>query len=284
LNGLRGWIGNRFYFTAQGAGGKSKPNHLLPPRTHSIEKTNMFLTTRWTVVFQAAVEDSGAGRPALSEIIRKYWRPLYFFARHRGLSAADAEDATQAFLAGFLDGKLLERADPAKGRFRTYMLTAWKRYLVDLHRHDTREKRGGTLATLSIDAGQGEREWLELSAADTDPDRVFLASWATNLVDETLQRLRSEYAASHRTPIINALIPYLTTPATNSLYVEISNRLGTSIGASKVALHRLRQRFSQTLRAVVEETVDDPEDIETELTELLSVLANVPILPSAQKP
>ena len=94
----------------------------------------LFKTTRWTVVFQAAKEESGAGRPALSEIIQKYWRPLYFYARQQGLSAADAEDATQGFLTGIVEGKLLDAADPAKGRFRTFLLTAWKRYLVDLHR------------------------------------------------------------------------------------------------------------------------------------------------------
>lgn len=239
----------------------------------------MFMTTRWTVVFQAATEESGAGRPALSEIIQKYWRPLYFFARQRGLSPVDAEDATQGFLAGFLDGKLLERADPAKGRFRSFLLTAWKRYLIDLHRHDSREKRGGSVATLSIDTELGEREWLQWRSADADPEKVFLAGWAANLVEETLQRLQTEYASSQRTVIYDALIPYLTTPLNNEVYLQISSKMSVTAGASKVALHRLRQRFAQSLREVVEETVDDPQDVDAELSELFRVLVENPILP-----
>ena len=239
----------------------------------------MFKTTRWTVVFQAAAEDSGAGRPALTEIIQKYWRPLYFYARQRGLSAVDAEDATQSFLAGFVDGKLLERADPAKGRFRTYLLTAWKRYLVDQHRYATREKRGGVAPTLSIHAECSEVDWLSSRKENSDPDKVFQTGWAKNIVDETLRRLRSEYDSSQRAPVFDALIPYLSVPVTNEVYQQIASKLSVTTGASKVALHRLRQRFSQCIRDVIEETVDDPNDVESELSELFQVLVENPMLP-----
>lgn len=244
----------------------------------------MFMTTRWTVVFEAAAEKSEAERPALSEIIKRYWRPLYFFARQRGLSQADAEDATQGFLIGLLDGKFLERADPAKGKFRTFLLTAWKRYLIDLHRHDAREKRGGSRATFSIDSEHSEQEWLQWRSKDADPERVFLASWASSLVEETLQRLRTEYASSRRTAIYDSLIPYLTTPQCKEVYEKISSELNGTAGASKVALHRLRQRFAQSLREVVEETVDDSNDVEAELNELFRVLVENPSLASPRAP
>jgi len=243
----------------------------------------MFMTTRWTIVFQAAAEESGSGRPALSEIIQKYWRPLYFYARHRGLSAADAEDATQSFLAGFIEGKLLERADPARGRFRTFLLTAWKRYLIDLHRHTSRERRGGLVSTLSIDTEQGERDWLLSSSENTDPDRVFLAGWASQLVEETLRRLRAEYASSQRTTVFDTLCPYLSVPLNSDLYQEISTKIAVTAGACKVALHRLRQRFAQCLREVVEETVENPEDVEEELNELFQVLIENSILPGGSE-
>ncbi len=238
----------------------------------------MFMTTRWTVVFKAAAEKSEAEKPALSEIIKRYWRPLYFYARQRGLSQANAEDATQGFLVDLLDGKFLERADPAKGKFRTFLLASWKRYLIDLHRHDTREKRGGTVATLSLDSEHGEQAWLQWRSTEADPERTFLASWASSLVEETLQRLRTEYASSRRTAIYDSLTPYLATPLSKEVYEEISNKLNLTAGASKVALHRLRQRFAQSLREVVEETVDDSNDVEEELNELFQVLVENPIL------
>lgn len=240
----------------------------------------MFMTTHWTVVFQAAVEKSGAGRPALSEIIRKYWKPLYFFARQRGLSPSDAEDATQGFLAGFMDGKLLEQVDPAKGKFRTYLLAAWKRYLIDLYRHDSRKKRGGAVEFSSYDSADCEREWLQRSSNDAQPELVFMTSWASSLVEETLRRLRSEYASSKRLATFEAMIPYLTCPLNAESYQQIASKLSVTAGASKVALHRLRQRFGQCIREVVQETVDDPADIETELGDLLNVLVENPILPS----
>ena len=239
----------------------------------------MFQTTRWTVVFQAAVEESGAGRPALSEIIQRYWRPLYFYARQRGLSIADAEDATQGFLAGLIDGNLLERVDPAKGRFRTFLLTAWKRYLVDQHRYSTREKRGGSRVALSIDVESSEREWLLSRTEQSDPDKLFQTGWAKNIVDETLRRLRAEYSASQREFVFETLVPYLAVPIDIDVYQQVASKLNATSGASKVALHRLRQRFSQCLRGVIEETVEHPSDVELELNELLQVLVENPILP-----
>ena len=124
-----------------------------------------------------------------------------------------------------------------------------------------------------------EREWLLWRSADADPEMIFLAGWASNIVEETLLRLRTEYASSQRIVIYDALVPFLTTPLNNDVYLQISSKMGVTAGASKVALHRLRQRFAQSLREVVEETVDDPQDVDAELSELFRVLVENPILP-----
>lgn len=234
----------------------------------------MFSTTHWTVVFRAAKEKSDAGRPALSSIMQKYWHPLYAFARQRGLSAADAEDATQSFLTEIMQGDLLANADPARGRFRNYLLSAWERFLIDLHRSERAQKRGGAVSVCSIDATEGESQWKAISKKADAPERVYLVTWANSIAREAIARLQKEYDSSHRKVVFDQLLPYLTVPTDKSSYAEISKKLLVQEGAAKVALHRLRQRFAQTLRSVIGETIDNPAELEAELAELIQVLAS----------
>lgn len=239
----------------------------------------MFSTTQWTVVFNAATENREADRPALGALIEKYWRPLYFVARRQGLSPADAEDATQGFLADIVQGDLLEKADPARGRFRAYLLTAWKRYLIDVYRKEKRLKRGGDVQTVSLDTERGERQWLDISVSNGngDTDRIFNRGWASSLVEQTIDRLRAEYSTGQRLEMFNALLPSLTSVTDAASYRQLSSKLSMSVGAAKVALHRLRQRFAQTLRTAVEETIDDPADLESEMKALLDELSAAPM-------
>ena len=113
----------------------------------------------------------------------------------------------------------------------------------------------------------------------SDPDKLFQAGWAKNIVDETLRRLKTEYASSKRDTFFETLIPYLSSPIDNAIYQQVAIKMSISVGASKVAMHRLRQRFSQCLREVIEETVEDPSEVELELNELFQVLMENSILP-----
>ena len=224
------------------------------------------------MVFQAAREDRRADHRALSQLIEGYWQPLYFFARRQGLSAADAEDATQTFLMELMEGNSLAAADPAKGRFRTYLLTLWKRFLIDRTRSENRVKRGGAHTLTSLSCVDGEQAWLNWSTTatpDADPDRAYYEQWSAAIVDAALQQLRAEYAQSQRTKIFDTLVPYLTTLTQTEGYRHIATQLNSSEGAAKVALHRLRQRFAQAVRQKVQETLDNPADLEAELAELI---------------
>lgn len=231
----------------------------------------MLTSTQWTLVFRAAQEDQRSQRPAMSQLIEKYWQPLYFFARRQGMSAADAEDATQAFLSELIDGKALAAADPAKGRFRNYLLTIWKRFLIDRARSENAAKRGGDVAVTSIYYGDGEKAWLTYSTytkPDHDADRAYFEEWASTLVRNALDQVRLEYVKSQREITYQALLPHLTAPIKAGTYAELAQKLGVSLGAAKVALHRLRQRFALTLRHLVQETVEDPEELDVEIEEL----------------
>lgn len=238
------------------------------------EQNSNFVTTQWTLVWKAAGEDSTCGRPALEELIERYWHPLYSFARRQGLSREDAEDATQEFLSCLVSGKLLRSADPAKGKFRTYLLVAWKRFLVDDYRKRRSLRRGRDVKLLSLDFGTGERRWQELQSREPDPDRLFALSWANTLLDEVRQRLGAAYARRDRSTVFDVLMPRLTETLAKAQYDQLAVELSLSPSAVKVALHRLRQRFGQTLREVVLETLDDPAEIDAEIRELLSVLSS----------
>jgi DNA-directed RNA polymerase specialized sigma24 family protein len=236
------------------------------------EPSGRFATTQWTLVWKAAEEKSGYGKPALAEIVRRYWQPLYSFARGRGLSSADAEDATQEFLSGLLNGKLLGAADPAKGKFRTYLLAAWKRFLIDQYRKEGTLRHGGQLARWELDAAMAESIWQQVSSPQIDADRSFMLAWAKNVLYEVNKRLEIDYKNRGREALYKALIPYVAKPIMSEDYQRLATPFAMSVSSLKVALHRLRQRFGDTLREVVGETVEDPSEIDQELAELLQVV------------
>jgi RNA polymerase sigma-70 factor (ECF subfamily) len=212
--------------------------------------------------------------------MEKYWQPLYFYARRQGLSSQDAEDATQSFMMRLVESDFLETADPAKGRFRSYLLTHWKRFLIDRARAEGRIKRGGHASVVSLSYAPAEEDWVRWSASSPqggarggcDPDQAFEEEWARSILRNTVEHLRAEYTSSHRGATFDLLIPYLTRPVVAETYMLLSKQLSVSVGAAKVALHRLRHRFAQELRANVQATIEDPSDLEAEIRILQAYL------------
>lgn len=208
----------------------------------------------------------------MEEFIRKYWKPLYAFARRQGLTSEDAEDATQEFLGKIVSGNLLNSADPAKGKFRSYLLTAWRRFLIDKMRHEQTAKQGGGKTIHSIDRMAGEADWAAVSPRAEDPDHAFMLSWAQGLLEQTKVQILQEYAGSQKFKLAEQLIPFLTRQMDKSQAELLGERLGMSASATKVALHRFRQRYGLILRSIVAETVDHASEIDEEINELLKTL------------
>ena len=231
-----------------------------------------FATTQWTLVWRAASEKNSEGRPALGEIVHRYWMPLYAFARHRGLCSEDAEDATQEFLGQVVQGDLLAKADPARGKFRTFLLTAWKRFLIDDYRKLHSQKRGGGRTHFSLNAQDCESKISAMAIQEPDAEQSFLYIWANSVLDEARRRVLAEAESRGKKQVCSALLPKLTMPMTNEEYAALSQVLSMSPTAVKVALHRLRQRFGELLREIVLETIDDPSDLDQEINDLLSAV------------
>jgi len=231
-----------------------------------------FVTTRWTLV-NAAGHGSGLADEALAELCQAYWSPLYAYLRRHGHDREEAEDLTQGFFARLLERRDIRTADPARGRFRSFLLTALKRYVINEHERETSLKRGGRTPRLALDFDAVEQAEAVAPRTDDRPDRLFDRRWAGISLDRALQRLRVEYHQSGKGAVADALLPYLTDAGDLPSYDTVAADLGLSEGAVKVAVHRLRQRFGVVLRLEIAETVLNPGDVDDEVRELIRAVS-----------
>jgi DNA-directed RNA polymerase specialized sigma24 family protein len=237
----------------------------------SARAPSAFATTHWSVVVRAAEVGTTEGEAALEELCRTYWRPLYGFARRRGLSPADAEDATQGFLADLLARGAVARADASRGRFRTFLLCAFENYQSHERERAQAARRGGGRRVLSLDAIQAaEGCFLHEPASDDTPERLYDRKWAMSLIESALGAVQHEYAALGKGAIFDELKSALWGGRGEPAYAGAASRLAMSEGALRVALHRLRNRFGEQLRAEVAKTVVDSAEIDDEVRHLLA--------------
>jgi RNA polymerase sigma factor (sigma-70 family) len=226
-----------------------------------------FATTRWSLV--AAAKDPAA-RQALAELCGLYWYPVYAFVRRQGNSADDAGDLTQEFFARLIERAGIAAADPAKGRFRSYLLGACRHFLANERDRAATKKRGGDRIVESLNLTDAERRYAAEPADDHTPEQIFERRWALTLLDAVLTGLRAEYATAGQEMLFDRLKSSLTGDATP--YADLAAELGITEGAVKVAAHRLRRRYRDRLRAAIAETVASPDDVEEEIRDLFAAL------------
>jgi DNA-directed RNA polymerase specialized sigma24 family protein len=237
--------------------------------------SSTFPVTRWSVIAAVASGgDNAAARAALGELCRLYWMPLYAFARRKNLRPEDSEDATQGFLLGVLESQFLAGADPALGRLRSFLLTAFSRHLMDLHRDAGRLKRGGGIEFISLDFEDAESRY-QAAPQSQDAALQFESDWAAAVLEAAIAQLEADYAASGRSDIFDGLRPFLGAGGEIPNQAELAARLGMSHAALRQSLLRLRDRFRATLRAQIADTLREPTEaaIDEELRALRAVLA-----------
>ena len=228
----------------------------------------MFPTTRWTLIF-ASQQDGEARRPALEALLAMYWKPVYFYARRKGLSVEAAEDAVQGFFLRLLEHDFTARLDPARGRFRSYLLTAMDHFLINLREKEAALKRGGGVRLLSIDTAVAERD---IAAAPEAPTRAFEREWALGLMERALGRLREEYEEGTRKGRAETVLKFFRLDGAPS-YAEAAAECGMTVPQFKASLHRARERFRAILREEVAQTVEDDRAADEEISQLLHVLS-----------
>ena len=238
--------------------------------THSDDR---FAATHWSVVLAARGGDSTHARAALEALCQTYWYPLYAFTRRLGQSPHDAEDSVQGFFAICLEKNYLAAAEQAKGRFRSFLLLALKRFLAKERDKSRARKRGGGQRPIALDGLTAEQRYALEPAEPLSADKLFERRWALTLLEKVLSRLRAELAVAGRLEAFEQLKEFLLAGGRGTPYKELAARLGTSEGAVKVGVHRLRQRYRELLEEEIANTVASPEEVGEERRYLLAVLS-----------
>jgi RNA polymerase sigma-70 factor (ECF subfamily) len=204
---------------------------------------------------------------ALTELCQIYWRPVYVFLRRQGIQQHDAQDLTQGFFADLIESRAYARADPAKGRFRSFLLGTLKHFIAHARDRDRAQKRGGASVPVQLDeAAISEAETYASRCNYWSSDGVFEREWAASVARQALDRLAQEYEFGGKGAMFEALKSRLTAGEAAAIpYEELANRLGRTAAHLRVDVTRLRARYRAILREEVSGTVVDPRDVDEEL-------------------
>jgi RNA polymerase sigma factor (sigma-70 family) len=243
------------------------------PDTPDHRASPLFLTTHWSVVVSAQGKGSGNADAALEALCRAYWYPLYAYVRRLGRSAHDAQDLTQEFFARLLEKDYLRAADREKGRFRTFLLVALKRFLANEWDRARTQKRGGGSVAVPFDSTFAESRYATEPAASQPADREYEHRWAMTLLEQSMARLRVEYERAGRVAEFEQLKEYLTAERGTIPYAAIAATLKLGESGARGAVHRLRRRFRELFRTQIADTVSDPAAVEDEVRHVVAALS-----------
>jgi RNA polymerase sigma factor (sigma-70 family) len=228
--------------------------------------------THWSAVLAAGQTASPCATAAMEELCRTYWYPIYAYVRRRGHTVEEAQDLTQEFFLRLIAKHWLADANPGKGRFRNFLLTALNHFLANEWRRLQAAKRGGGQALISLD-DTAEARYAQEPAFDLTPEKIYERRWALTLLDQALSRLREEFVAAAHAQQFDLLRGFLTTDAGESRYAEVAAELGMTAAAVAVAVHRLRHRYRELVREEIAHTVTSLAEVEDEIHWLFAAVS-----------
>jgi DNA-directed RNA polymerase specialized sigma24 family protein len=232
-----------------------------------------FATTHWSVVLKAGDEGSASAAEALERLCRTYWYPLHAFVRRSGYDPEAAKDLTQSFFQRFLEKHYLKDVNPARGRFRSFLLASLKHFLANEWDRERTLRRGGEFRFVALDDG-----WIQTcegqdAGTNSTPEGLYERRWALTLLDLARARLEADFEAAGKGDLFAALQVYLTGETGQAPYAEVAGPLGLSVAAVKKSVERLRRRYGELLREEIAQTVAHPGEVEEEIRHLRRVLA-----------
>jgi DNA-directed RNA polymerase specialized sigma24 family protein len=233
-----------------------------------------FLTTHWSVVAAAGGDDTTRAQGALARLCETYWFPLYAYVRRRGSGPEDAQDLTQEFFAQLLAHGWVADADRARGRFRTFLLTALSRFLANDWDRRRSQKRGGGLTLLPLDTAVAEGRYQAEQGDKMSPDRLYDREWAMTLLERAFGRLQLEHERAGKAAEFAVLSPFLTAERGGIPYAELAATLHLGEAAARQAVHRIRKRFREVFREEIAQTVAEPNEVEEEIRYLMAALGD----------
>lgn len=232
-----------------------------------------FTTTHWSMVLAAGESSLPGSSAALERLCQIYWQPLYVYARRLGRNPEEAQDIVQSFFACLLEKRFLEAADPERGKFRSFLLSAFRHFVFKEWRHNHTIKRGGSMVIAPIELEQAEENYRLEPADSLTPKDVYEKRWVLSLLEQVFAQLRREYADAGSLPLFEQVKGLLTGDSPARTHLEIATQLGMTQGAVKVAVHRLRKRFKQVLMEEVAGTVASPTQVEEEIGYMLQLMS-----------
>jgi len=232
----------------------------------------LFATTHWSVVLAAGQGDTPQSAAALEQLCRAYWYPIYAYVRRQGHSPEDAQDLTQDFFVHWLAKGFPCGATPERGKFRSFLLSSLRHFLVDQHRHAAAVKRGGGQQMISLDAAQAEERFRLEPQHELTPEKLYEREWAMTLLDRARLRLREEYSAAGKADVYEQLQGFPLTEKSDDSFQQAASELGMTVSALKSVVHRLRARYRELVREEVAHTVADPAELNEEARHLIAVI------------
>jgi RNA polymerase sigma factor (sigma-70 family) len=224
-----------------------------------------FETTRWSLV-AASSGESAAARGALEALCTAYRAPMLAFVRRHGYARGEAEDLVQSFFLALIEHRYQAAADPERGRFRSFLIMALKRFLAKAQDRDHAAKRGGGVAAVSLD------EAPEAATGEESPEAAFDRCFALTVLERALGRLEQEARDAGKAVLYERVKGYIADAADAKDYEEIAAELGMRANTVAVAVYRLRQRLRDLVRAELADTVSDPAQVDAELEALRGAL------------
>ena len=240
--------------------------------TVGTERSERFDTTLWSMVRRAGDSQASRSGEALERLCSIYWYPLYVYVRRRGKDPEEALDLTQEFFARLLEKKWLQDANPARGRFRTFLLTAVEGFLNNEWKKSQTAKRGSGRLNKAFDAADAEERFAQEAQENATPDALFDRRWALTLIGRAQDRLRDEEVRSGESARFAALEPTLAGDHTEEGYRELAERFGVTENTVKSWVYRLRKKFRSLLIEEIAQTLDEGQDPNAELSELFAAL------------
>lgn len=234
------------------------------------ENRSRFATTQWSLVLAAGITGAPDGGEALARLCSLYWYPVFAFVRRQGHSVDEAQDLTQGFFARLLEKREIGNADRDRGRFRTFLLTACKHFLLNQHDREQTIKRGGGTSAVPIDIIEAEGRYERALVTTDTPERAYERQWAFTLLAVVLDGLRHEYVAAGNERLFDRLSAFVADPGGS--YAEAAADLDMTLSAVKMAVHRLRRRYREALLERVADTVDSQEEVDDEIRYLMKTV------------
>src|SRR6266852_317409 len=233
----------------------------------------VFATTHWSVVVQAGEVESPQTSEALAQLCNTYWYPLYVYVRRKGYAAHDAQDLTQEFFARLLARNYLGTVGREKGKFRSFLLAALNHFMADERDRARTAKRGGGKVIVSLNEDDAETRYQADMGSPLPPDKIFEKRWATTLLEQAFAKLRQESVCAGKGERFDRLKIFLEDGAKPGDYDAVGVELGMAANTVAAAVHRLRERYRELVRAEIAHTVSSPEEVKEEMRHLFAALA-----------